>query len=198
MEESDAIKRLLEGDIDPSEIEGDSRLYSMAERIYGAEALDEMGVSAPEISTPEVIHKKDSPFEINLPDFQPLFDLMKNDEKNLERGKRRLLVLFIGLSGLLGVIFNIIVGVGWLLCNSGVANMKQICIEGNTKVVVSRSFTWDSLHQIETWVQPLNIDAIDIILLIVFFVMSLIGIFFRKKIPVIDSIHPTEESTIIS
>ena len=129
---------------------------------------------------------------------QPLFDLMKNDEKNLERGKRRLLVLFIGLSGLLGVIFNIIVGVGWVLCNSGVANMKQICIEGNTKVVVSRSFTWDSLHQIETWVQPLNIDAIDIILLIVFFVMSLIGIFFRKKIPVIDSIHPTEESTIIS
>jgi hypothetical protein len=157
-----------------------------------------MGVSAPEISTPEVIHKKDSPFEINLPDFQPLFDLMKNDEKNLERGKRRLLVLFIGLSGLLGVIFNIIVGVGWVLCNSGVANMKQICIEGNTKVVVSRSFTWDSLHQIETWVQPLNIDAIDIILLIVFSVMSLIGIFFRKKIPVIDSIHPTEESTIIS
>ena len=34
----DAIRRLLEGDIDPSEIEGDSRLYSMAERIYGAEA----------------------------------------------------------------------------------------------------------------------------------------------------------------
>ena len=39
---------------------------------------------------------------------------MKNDEKNL-CSKRRLFVLFIGLSGLLGVIFNIIIGVGWCL-----------------------------------------------------------------------------------
>ena len=198
MEESDAIKRLLEGDIDPVEIEGDSKLYSMAERIYGSEALEEMGVSAPEISTPKIIEKKDSPFEINLPDFQPLFDLIKNDEKKSKKGKRRLFILLVGLSGLLGVIFNMVIGVGWALCNTGIADMKQICIEGNTKVVVSRSFSWDSLHQIDTWVQPLNFDMIDIILLIVFFIMSLIGLFFRKKLTVIDSIHPTDESTIIS
>lgn len=198
MVESDAVKRLLEGDIEPNEIEEDPKLYSMAERIYGSEALEEMGVNAPEISTPEIIEKKNSPFEINLPDFQPIFDLVKNDDENNKKGKRRLFVLFFGFSGLMGVLFNAIIGVGFALCKTGVADMKQICIEGNTKVVISRSFSWDSLHQIETWVQPMNYDFVDIILMIIFFMITLIGIFYRKKIPEIDSIHPTDESTIIS
>ena len=34
MVDSDAVKRLLEGDIEPSEIADDPALYSMAERIY--------------------------------------------------------------------------------------------------------------------------------------------------------------------
>ena len=41
MVDSDAVKRLLEGNIEPSEIEGSPALYSMAERIYGREALEE-------------------------------------------------------------------------------------------------------------------------------------------------------------
>ena len=53
MPDSDAVRRLLEGDIDPVEIEQDPGLYSMAERIYGSEALEEMGVHAPEIGEPQ-------------------------------------------------------------------------------------------------------------------------------------------------
>ena len=49
MPDSDAVRRLLEGNIDPVEIEQNPELYSMAERIYGSEALEEMGVHAPEI-----------------------------------------------------------------------------------------------------------------------------------------------------
>ena len=49
MSSPDAVRRLLEGEIDPSEIEGDSNLYSMAERIYGSEVLEELGVSPPEV-----------------------------------------------------------------------------------------------------------------------------------------------------
>ena len=40
MVDSDAVKRLLEGNIEPSEIESSPALYSMAERIYGREALE--------------------------------------------------------------------------------------------------------------------------------------------------------------
>ena len=49
MSTPDAIRRLLEGEIDPIEIEGDANLYSMAERIYGSEVLEEMGVSPPQV-----------------------------------------------------------------------------------------------------------------------------------------------------
>ena len=47
MEGSDKIKGVLDGSIDPQEISGDKKLYSMAERIYGRDALEEMGVEPP-------------------------------------------------------------------------------------------------------------------------------------------------------
>ena len=52
MGDSDSIKGVLDGTIDPSEISGDKKLYSMAERIYGREALEEMGVEPP-VEPPE-------------------------------------------------------------------------------------------------------------------------------------------------
>ena len=72
MVDSDAVKRLLEGDIEPSEIEDDPALYSMAERIYGREALEEMGVFAPEVETPEMTPDYgEISDDVSLPDFQP-------------------------------------------------------------------------------------------------------------------------------
>ncbi len=47
MSDSERLKGLLDGSIDPSVIEDDPGLYSMAERIYGRDALEEMGVSPP-------------------------------------------------------------------------------------------------------------------------------------------------------
>ena len=47
MSDSDRLKGLLDGSIEPSEIEENPELYSMAERIYGRDALEEMGVSRP-------------------------------------------------------------------------------------------------------------------------------------------------------
>jgi len=47
MSDSERLKGLLDGSIDPSVIEEEPALYSMAERIYGRDALEEMGVSAP-------------------------------------------------------------------------------------------------------------------------------------------------------
>ena len=48
MSDSDRVKGLLDGSMDPTELEGDVELYALAERIYGREALEEMGVSTPE------------------------------------------------------------------------------------------------------------------------------------------------------
>ena len=40
MPDPEAVRRLLEGNIDPAEIEDDAALYEMAERIYGSEVLE--------------------------------------------------------------------------------------------------------------------------------------------------------------
>ena len=43
----DEIKNLLDGTVDPENLEDDLELYEMAESIYGRDALEEMGVEAP-------------------------------------------------------------------------------------------------------------------------------------------------------
>ena len=53
MDASERIKGVLDGSIQPSEISGDEELYFMAERIYGRDALENMGVDPP-VKPPEL------------------------------------------------------------------------------------------------------------------------------------------------
>lgn len=53
MDASERIKGVLDGSIQPSEISGDEELYYMAERIYGRDALENMGVEPP-VKPPEL------------------------------------------------------------------------------------------------------------------------------------------------
>ena len=158
MPDPDAVKRLLSGEINPSEIEDDASLYSMAERIYGAVVLEEMGVTAPEIGTQTVVVEP-SPItsDVSLPDYQPEISESKSYEGNF-KGRRRYLMFFTGLIGITGVVFNMVVGLGKVLCSSGVANMRQICNDeyGQTKLVWTEGYSWEGVHQIETWVKPMT------------------------------------------
>ena len=184
MDDSDAVKRLLDGTIEPSEIEGNPRLFAMAERIYGREALEELGVFAPEIETPVIPENIGAiPSGISLPDFQPELDLLKSEDVERKRGKRRLSALALGILGLFGVGFNIVFGGGSVLCSVGLADMRYICNPeyGNTKLVWAEGYTWERLHTVDAWVQPMQIDMTDGMLLGIFSVLTLIGIFVRKK-----------------
>ena len=81
MSSPDAIRRLLEGEIDPIEIEGDANLYSMAERIYGYEVLEEMGVTPPEVDdVEEQTGLGLMPSDITLPDFMPNIPTLKSEK----------------------------------------------------------------------------------------------------------------------
>ena len=181
MPNSDSVRRLLEGDIDPVEIEQDPELYSMAERIYGSDALEEMGVHAPEIA--ETSAEVDSGMisdDISLPDFMPdLPDLkVATDTKS-----RRWGLVFFGFCGLAGTAFNMVIGVGAILCSTGIANMRQICSDdyGQTKVVWTKGYTWDSLHQIETWVKPMTEPLLGDLLILTFFsVIAIAGLLIKK------------------
>ena len=114
MSDAERVKGLLDGSMDPIELEGDSELYSLAERIYGREALDEMGVSAPERS-PEVdpaIHSNEGDLDVELPDVPE--DQGDSDESARGSSGHRIM-LIAGLVGLVMVSVNVAVGLGQYL-----------------------------------------------------------------------------------
>jgi len=181
MSDADAISRLLAGEIEASEIESDGKLYSMALRIYGQEALEDMGVSPPEISTSAPAEAPAPlPNDVTLPEFTPEISDSKDELKAVNKGKFRVLTLLFGISGMIGVILNMAIGFGSVLCSAGLADMKQICGEGKTKLVWENGYTWDGLHQIESWVDPMSFNITDIMILTVFFLITLVGLFVRK------------------
>jgi hypothetical protein len=189
MPNPEAVRRLLEGEIDPAEIEDDPVLYSMAERIYGSEALEEMGVLAPQIG----IEKEELEFgsitdDISLPDFVPQLPDLKF-AKGSGRGRRRLLTLLIGLLGTIGTLINNLIGGGYILCSVGIADFPYVCRpdNGNYKLVIEQGYTWERLHTEVAWTQPMDYGIVDAAMLVFFLVLVIIGLFLRKK-----SIHPSD------
>ena len=97
MSDTELMKKLLDGTLNPVELDNNPHLYVLAERIYGREALEEMGVIGP-------------------------------------------------------------------------------------KVVWLDGMTWDGLHEIDTWKEPGSIEIFDISLIVLFSLMTLIGLFFKKRV----------------
>ncbi len=184
MPDPEAVRRLLEGEIDPAEIEGDADLYSMAERIYGSEALDELGVQAPLVGPVETIEDIGVISEdVSLPDFVPDLSEMKSKDAD-NRARRRWFVLFSGVFGAIVTVFNMAIGMGAALCSVGAANMREICNDdyGQTKLVWTEGYTYDRLHEVDSWVKPMTEILIgDLVLIVIFTIVSVFGILSKKK-----------------
>ena len=194
MSSPDAIRRLLEGEIDPIEIEEDANLYSMAERIYGSEVLEEMGVSPPEVDdVAKNVGFGLIPSDITLPEFMPSIPTLKSEKAS--RGKMRLMTLFCGIMGLIVTVINVVIGGGYVLCSVGLADYPHICkpSNGNYKLVVEEGYTWERLHTPDSWTQPLDYSVADVVLLATFLVMTMFGLFSRKK-----SVHSSHEASLES
>ena len=116
MNEGERLRELLDGSMDPSELESYSEYYKLAERIYGREALDEMGISTPEEIEEEKIQNGNSEFthDVILPTSKKESEV--KDIINLDdRPKRRLFLTVIGVIGLLLVSSNIVVGIDTII-----------------------------------------------------------------------------------
>ena len=112
MEDSDRIKGVLDGTIDPSEISGDKKLYSMAERIYGREALEDMGVEPP-VEPPESgIKAMNGNGGVEI----PIKDVVGTVNLGSRKKSRRRVVLPLIMFTLLTISgFNVVVGIGTVL-----------------------------------------------------------------------------------
>ena len=194
MSSPDAVRRLLEGEIDPSEIEGDANLYSMAERIYGSEVLEEMGVSPPEVDdSSNQVGIGLIPNDVTLPELMPSIPTLKSEKAS--RGKMRLMTLFFGIFGLIGTVINVVIGGGYVLCSVGLADYPHICdpSNGNYKLVFERGYSWERLHTPESWTQPMDYSVADVVLIATFLIITLFGLFSRKR-----SIHSSDEASLES
>ena len=154
MSDAERVKGLLDGSMDPIELEGDSELYSLAERIYGREALDEMGVSAPERS-PEVdpaIHSNEGDLDVELPDV-PEDQGEANESVRGSSGHR--IMLIAGLVGLVIVSVNVAIGLGQYLalCEDELESPPVIFTTSST---LQNSDGVDKLHI--TWMVS-NLDT---------------------------------------
>ncbi|HJL64842.1 MAG TPA: hypothetical protein QGF70_04570 [Candidatus Thalassarchaeaceae archaeon] len=100
MSNFERVKQLLDGDIELDELEIDTELYQMAESIYGREALDEMGVMAPERPPESIVQPNgDSNHKVQIP--LPEIPLPEDsaDSKPKKRWGLRILLLMILVAG---------------------------------------------------------------------------------------------------
>ncbi|MBR84493.1 MAG: hypothetical protein CMA85_00895 [Euryarchaeota archaeon] len=142
MSDAEKVKGLLDGTVEPSELEDDSELYALAERIYGREVLDEMGITAPVVLNTvfeEPENYNGNNLEIELPDVP-----IEAPSKPVKKPRTRKMVLITGLLGLMVLGMNLVVGIGALveLCEDP---PKDLPLEFNSK----GSLQDDTLHV--TW-----------------------------------------------
>jgi len=105
MSDFERVKQLLDGDIHPDELELDDELYEMAESIYGREALEEMGIIAPERPTDSKPQSNgDSNHEVEFP--KPESTITNDNE--IKKPKKRLGIKFI----MLVILFGCVLGIG--------------------------------------------------------------------------------------
>ena len=117
MSDAERVKGLLDGSMEPSELEDDPELYALAERIYGREALEEMGVTAP-VRPPEVIpevHSIGNNLDVELPEHVEEVELPEASSKSSFLPSRRRVMLMAGVVGLVLVGVNVAVGLGQYL-----------------------------------------------------------------------------------
>ena len=127
MNEGERLRELLDGSMDPSELENYNEFYRLAERIYGREALDEMGITTPEEIEKEKEQNGSSEFthDVILP--SPKTDSKVEETINLDKKpKRKLFLTLIGIIGLLLVGSNILVGVDAIVPDSIVTLCEDV------------------------------------------------------------------------
>ena len=110
MDASERIKGVLDGSIQPSEISGDEELYFMAERIYGREALETMGVDPP-VKPPELrITTLNGNGGVEMPNAESPHESGNNQKIKVKR--RRLFIPLIMFLCLVISSYNVSFGLG--------------------------------------------------------------------------------------
>ena len=137
--EGDRLRKLLDGELSPEELEEDPMLAGLAERVYGEDFLDEMGVSRGESkrALAEALQDDDDldDLMIELPDDDlPEFEPPTHADSTTAEGKggKGLAGLVTGVLGLMLVAINLFYGLGNII--GGCADSIHISCNQNMKL----------------------------------------------------------------
>ena len=141
MSDSERLKGLLDGSIDPSVIEEEPALYSMAERIYGRDALEEMGVSAPVKPKAHGIAISNGNGGVELPEVA----IDEGEEvDDLRKPRRSRLLITVSVICLCIVASNVAIGIGAYvpLCEDEVGPKVLTYTSSATEIGESLYISW--------------------------------------------------------
>ncbi len=183
-EVDDRVKLLLDGGLSAEEIADDPMLASLAERIYGSDFLDDIGISRG--ATKRALVEQLSEDDILIDDLPegdlpplPMPGDMPPDPENLldleaEGGRKRILsrIVFGGI-GIVTVLTNLFYGLGHFL---------SLCDDGHVSCTENLKLNWLDIHHISdhiAWSPVGSIGIPDIALAIIF--VAILGTGFIGK-----------------
>lgn len=166
----DEIKNLLDGRVDPENLEDDPELYEMAESIYGRDALEQMGVEAPERPSESITQPNgDAKHEVQMP-ANPISAPQPITETE---GSINKLVFFLTLFLTSLILTNISIGFGSVLPLCDSPDSETSCED---KLVLSEITNYQSP---DSWTEPPQLDLVDGMLLVILTILMVFAL--RKK-----------------
>ena len=176
-DDDNRLKELLDGNLSPEEIADDPVLASLAERIYGTDFLDRVGITRGETKRALVeqfseIEGDDLLIDV-MPDDGAMLpmpeDMPPNPSLDLDaevyadgRSMKHKLFLMSGLSGLIAILVNLFYGFGNIL--SGCA------AEVHSTCSTSMKLNWAEFHRMDehiAWSPTGSIGIPDVILVLI-------------------------------
>ena len=184
-EDNNRLRELLDGKLSPEEIADDPVLSSLAERVYGSDFLEQVGISRGETKRSlaekfsEVegddllieISSDDSlplPMPEDMPDV-PAYDMIDDEITSMSLSSK--IVVLGGFSGLIITIVNLFYGLGNFLGGCS-GTLHDTC-------GVSMKLNWLDFHRMEAydaWSPAGSIGIPDVAFLLIFLAMVIAGI----------------------
>ena len=176
-DDDNRLKELLDGNLSPEEIADDPVLASLAERIYGTDFLDRVGITRGE--TKRALVEQFSEIEgddllidvmpddgamLPMPEDMPPNPSLDSDAEVYADGRsmKHKLFLMSGLSGLIAILVNLFYGFGNIL--SGCA------AEVHSTCSTSMKLNWAEFHRMDehiAWSPTGSIGIPDVILVLI-------------------------------
>lgn len=166
----DDIKNLLDGTLNPENLEDNAELYELAESIYGREVLEQMGVEAPERPSESIVQPNgDAKHEVQMP-IVPIAP----PERIPESPKSRRWGLFVfTATAIILIMTNLVVGFGSFIPFCDEPDSETNCED---KLILSEIANYQSPN---SWTVPMELEIIEIGVLVILTAILLFSL--RKK-----------------